>query len=250
MRLLKPLSLTFIAVMLFSMPSACPVYYVYLAGYVQHPGVNFTNTELKKLNLSDVKDTNNMAIPGKEITGFYARFSRVGDVKKTHIGYDNRYTETEVISVQKAYEQMMDTILPSLNIGDSIMVTYTLHNSNKVPKSVEEDFFYRGFQQFKMHKTYVISSQAVVDLKRSPNDNGMVAYPSPAQNEVSVKFEVKEPIAGHISILNSLGQIIAEVNHENLMQPYTFNIDKEPEGNYYMRAEVDGEFFTRKFVKE
>ncbi len=89
-----------------------------------------------------------------------------------------------------------------------------------------------------------------MDLKRSPDDAGMVAYPSPAKSEVSAKFDVKEPIAGHITILNSLGQIIAEVDHENLMQPCTFKIDDEPAGNYYMRAEIDGEYFTKRFVKE
>lgn len=250
MTLLRPLMLTVLAVMLFSIPSACPPYYVMLNAYVQHPGVNFTNDELKRLNLSDLKDTSNQAIVDKRIDRFYAEYSRVGDVKRTSVGGSYGYNMVKEYTVQEAYKLMTDTLLSQLNMGDTLFMRYYVNNSHRIVKTEDDEFFFHAFEKFILRKNYVISSQAVVDLKRSPDDAGMIAYPSPASNEVSVKFAVKEPISGHITILNTLGQIIAEVDHENLMQPYTFNIDKEPAGNYYMRAEVDGEFFTRKFVKE
>ncbi|MFT7591882.1 MAG: hypothetical protein ACI9UJ_001811 [bacterium] len=250
MRLLRPLMFTALSVLFVYYPSACPTYYVTLSAYVQHSGVNFTNTELKKLNLSDIKDTSDMAIPDKEVTGFYAEFSGIGHVEHTAIGYANQYNLEEEISIQKSFELMMDSMMPRLNLGDSLFLRYYLSNSKIKYASAEEEFFRGGFEKFLINSTYIISSQAVVDLKRSPEDAGMTAYPSPAKSEVSVKFEVKEPIAGHITILNTLGQIIAEVDHENLMQPYTFNISEEAAGTYFIRTKIDGEYFTKKFVKE
>ena len=250
MKLLRPFLLAALSVLLVYTPSACPIYYVTLAAYVQLPGYNFTTGELEKLNLSDIKDTSHQAIVDKEISSFYAEFSRVGDVERTRVGYSYNYESDENLSVQESYKKMADTLLPKLNLGDTVFVKYYVQNSSDKNRSIEEKFFYGGFERFLIVKTYVISSQAVVDLKRSSEGAGMVAYPSPAENEVSVKFDVKEPIAGHITLTNSLGQIIAETDHENLMQPYTFKIAEEPAGTYFIRTQIDGEYFTKKFVKE
>ena len=250
MHLLRPLLLAALSVLLVYTPSACPIYYVTLAAYVQHPGANFTALELEKLNLDDIKDTSNQAIVDKEITSFYTEFSRVGDVVHTSVGYSHDYESEEPVTVHQSYKRMVDTLLPKLNLGDSIFVRYYISQSEVAKRSAEEEFFYGGFERFLIQQKYVISSQAVVDLKRSPEGAGMVAYPSPANDHVSVRFDVKEPIAGHLTLTNSLGQIIAETDHENLMQPYTFKIAEEPAGTYFIRTQIDGEYFTKKFVKE
>jgi hypothetical protein len=250
MKLLRPLFLTAMSVFIFYIPSACPPIYVMLNAYVQFPGTNFTSSELGELNLSDIKDTSNQAIPNKIVNSYYAEYSRVGDVKRTSVGSSYNFKLETQVPVQEAYKKMMDTLLPQLNMTDTVFVRYYLNNDGSKKLDNKEIFYYGRFERFMVAKTYVISSQAVVDLKRSPEDAGMIAYPSPAVEHVSVKFEVKEPIAGHITLSNSLGQIIAETDHENLMQPFTFNISEEAAGTYFIRAQIDGEYFTKKFVKE
>lgn len=221
--------------------------YVTLLGYVQYPDVNVTSDELARLNLSDVKDTVGQAIVDKTIDVFYVRIKRVSDVKTTYVGYS--YDNNTVGGLQKAYEKMMDTLLPKLNLQDTVFISFDLYQKNRRVRT-EEDFFYNSFRDYRIYQHFVISSQAVVDLKRTPFGAGMVAYPSPATDDVSVKFEVKEPIEGHLILSNSLGQVIQEVDHKNLMKPYQFDIKDQKPGTYFIRALVDGEYFTQKIIKE
>ena len=222
--------------------------YVTLLGYVQYQEVNVTSDELARLNLSDVKDTAGQAVVDKTLSRFFVTIRRVTDVKTTYVGsgYDNE----QLGGVQKAFEKMMDTLLPTLNLQDTVFINFELYKNNRKPISTDEEFFFYSFRDYRIEQQFVISSQAVVDLKRTPFGAGMVAYPSPATDEVSVKFEVKEPIEGRLILSNSLGQVIQEVDHKNLMKPYRFDIKDQKPGAYFVRALIDGEYFTQKIIKE
>ncbi len=249
MKSTRPLFLTLFLVSFFFLPSACPIYYVTLNGYVQFSSENVTKKELYELNFNDIKDTSDQAMADKQISRIAVFIKRVTDEKSTYIRTGYRNEET---SLEELYKSTMDTVLPKLNLQDSVFITYYLTSTEKtfVVDGGEQEFYVRLFDRFKMTQTFVISTQAVVDLKRNVDGNAVIAYPSPAEGYVSVKFNIKEPVPGKLQLVNSLGQEIASVNHSNLMEPYTFNIQSEPAGTYFVRAEMDGESFLVKFIKE
>ncbi len=244
MKLFKPFLSVVLLITTFYLPSACPIYYVYLSAYVQYDGDYVTKSELKKLNFNDIKDTSHVAIIDKSIYDFSITTKGVGRLTSNY--YRPNY-ELKLAAVDQ-FKGMMDTILPNLNLSDTVWVVFSLNNTKK--QMLEEEFFYNAFGLYKINQRFIISSQAVVDLKRSGPESGMVVYPSPATDNVSVRFDVKEPIEGHITITNALGQIVIEQNQPNLMNVSHFDLKGQKSGSYFVRARIDGEYFTRKIIKE
>ncbi|MBO6517478.1 MAG: T9SS type A sorting domain-containing protein [Bacteroidia bacterium] len=249
MKPLRPLLVTLLLTTVLSISSAlCPIHYVILQGYVQYPSEHVTKKEIVNLNFDDIKDSAHVALAEKQIEGFTVYQKTIGDERPKYVGYCGSNGE---VSLEEAFRSMLDTVLPALNFQDTLLFTYYM-NDKEGGKDLrqEEVFFYGGFGQFKMNQTFVISSQAVVDLKRAPEGTSVVAYPSPAEGYVSIRFNVKEQVAGSLQLVNSLGQEVERVDHNNLMEPYTFDIQSEPAGTYFIRAIMDGESFLTKFIKE
>lgn len=242
-----------------SLPAACPVWYIEVGGYIQFKGDNVTKKELYDLNLSDIKDTSDQALEQYKANYYYVRIHRASEAESKYIGYGYAHQE-EGITVEQAFRKMMDTLMPTLNLQDTVFVDFELLESRKTARNQmskeelgkAEDIYmiYSGFSVPRIKQRFVISSQAVVDLKRNPNGMGVVAYPSPATDYVSIKFDIREPKPGHLQLINSLGQEIASVDRKNLMEPYSFDLKGEPAGTYFIRAQIDGENFLRKFIKE
>ena len=225
-------------------------------GYVQFKGEHVTTSELRDLNFSDVKDTNDIPIPNKEIGAVYVIVKRGSELRRDYIGkvYASKIRGTSLVA---SYRSMMDTLLPSLNLMDTIYMEFELYDTPEKSRQLgskdqdEEEYVllaYGGVK--KIYQMFVVSSQTVVDLKRNPMGNGMVAYPSPTKELVSVKFDIRQPLAGKIELVNSMGQLISSVDHPNLMEPCTFNVMAQPAGTYILRTRIDGEYFTQKFIKE
>ena len=226
----------------FSFNSAinCPIHYERLNGYVHIPSGHVTANELNNIKLSNVKDSGGQI--NKEFNAPYSMCimgKKLGDAEYTFREYFSLEPDVHVVD-------LIDTLINKLNLQDTVRITYylTKNYSNK-----NETFFF-GSAANKIHQTFILASQAVVDLKRNIFGDAIIAYPSPASNQVSVKLDIKESKTGKLILFNALGQELQSVENHNLMQPYTFKLDEYASGIFYIHAVVDGEFFMKKVVKE
>lgn len=236
--------LSLIGISAFLLLSSFCVPYIWVLGYVQYSSENVTKKELLNLNLDDIKDTSDQAINYARITYFRASI-------KTDTSTRWKRIETPYLpelTVQDCYDNWIDTVLPKLNLRDTLQLTFSLDRATGSNK--EELFYFGGYGRYRLQQTFVLSTQNVVDLKRNSGAQAIVAYPSPASDVVSVKLDVKEPVAGHLQVVNGMGQEVASVDHQDLTKPCSFNIQSQPAGTYFVRVQMDGEFFVTKFVKE
>ena len=240
------------------LPVACPVWYTDISGYVQFKGEHVTSNELYNLNFSDIKDTTDQAMTQYAMGSFRVEIHRVSEPEIKYIGGGYESTADPGWLV-KSYKAMMDSLMPTLNLRDTVFFEFDLWRNHQKEQGVEEMHVEEKDGEYvflvsvgipRIRQQFVLSSQTVVDLKRDPAGMGVVAYPSPANDHVSVKFDIREPKSGRLQLINSLGQEVSVAEHKNLMEPYTFDLSQEPAGTYFVRTQIDGEFFQRKFIKE
>ncbi|MBS1779142.1 MAG: T9SS type A sorting domain-containing protein [Bacteroidetes bacterium] len=86
-----------------------------------------------------------------------------------------------------------------------------------------------------------------------PNVNSNVinanAYPNPATSEVSIKFGLKQAANTNVSIMNTVGQIIATQNAGNVNTgSVTFSTANLANGLYFYTIEANGQRTTNRFV--
>lgn len=243
MKRLLPLTLVAALFLVGLIANSCGFYFVELKGYVDIPNGHITKDEIKSLNFNNVWSLDNQAVPNLEPFEVQIEYRRVTDTSFNHFDY-------LTTNNQEIYERHIDSFLSLLNLQDSVRLTFYLsQGSNSLPDNDMKEDFFGGYFMFESTQSHVISSQAVVDLKRNPDGNAIVAYPSPSDNEVSIKFNLKEPRPGHFVLIGPMGKMIEEVDHPNVMHPYTFMLDGLSAGTYYIQATIDGENFMKKFIK-
>jgi len=86
-----------------------------------------------------------------------------------------------------------------------------------------------------------------------PNVNSNVinanAYPNPATSEVSIKFGLKQAANTNVSIMNTVGQVIATQNAGNVNTgSVTFSTANLANGLYFYTIEANGQRTTNRFV--
>lgn len=90
-------------------------------------------------------------------------------------------------------------------------------------------------------------------LSSVPNVNSNVinasAYPNPATSEVSIKFGLKQAANTNVSIMNTVGQVIATQNAGNVNTgSVTFSTANLANGLYFYTIEANGQRTTNRFV--
>jgi len=231
----------------------CDEYFVLLKGYVDVPPGHATKDEILNMNLFNVRDSS--GAPNHDLVPSYLMVSgkKLGATNNLFNEYISVHSKTDLNAI-------LDTFLNKLNLQDTLKITVQLSKKTKNEMiTYEDDYkgetityedYYEVYFSFMFKYQYILSSQAVVELKRNTSGNAFQVYPSPASNYVNVKFDVRQKKEGKISIYDGLGKELETVRHLNISEPYRFDLADQPAGNYFIHAVIDGENFVKKIVKD
>ena len=235
-----------------------------LDAYVEYKDPHVTSEELTGLDFSKIIDTTGQTIDKYSVYRCQVMLKRKEGTRIEHVAHCGLELEADE-TVQSQYRKLMDSLSKTLSLGDTVSIGFTLYQPNRqdAPYQVmkedvlESEDIYDVIRLVGENRSqmilqpFVISSRTVVYLKRNPNGMGVVAvYPSPAKDEVSVRFDLEETAEGNLTLLDQQGKALATVHHNDLLEPYTFKMTEHPAGTYFVRAEIDGEFFVKKFIKQ
>ncbi len=235
----------------------CDEYFVLLKGYVDVPPGHATKDEILNLNLFNVRDSSGAV--NNELVPFYIMVSgkQLGATSNLFNEYIGVHSKTDLSTI-------LDTFLNKLNLQDTVKIAVQLSKKTKnnmityeddykddyLGETVTYEDYYEVYFNFMFEYQYILSSQAVVELKRNTSGNAFQVYPSPASNYVDVKFDVRQKKEGEISIYDGLGKKLDTVKHLNISEPYRFDLADQPAGNYFIHAVIDGENFVKKIIKD
>ncbi len=77
----------------------------------------------------------------------------------------------------------------------------------------------------------------------------MSIYPNPATSEANIKLELKEPDDIKLTLVNSIGQQVTTVTHNELspgMHQFSLDVNSYPRGIYFVKIEGNGYSFNQK----
>lgn len=98
--------------------------------------------------------------------------------------------------------------------------------------------------------TYIVEPNSTTELEKEIN---LKLFPSPFSELLSVEFEMPISADVSISLYNPAGQKIDDfLTKERLphsAHSFTFEVEEMPPGIYFLKFEMDGEFFMKKVLK-
>ncbi|POY35769.1 peptidase S8 [Solitalea longa] len=92
------------------------------------------------------------------------------------------------------------------------------------------------------------SNEISYQLPKLPSDIGLKLYPVPANEQVTVQFNVWEPSSIHLSIMNSIGQLYVDETVSNFSGFITkdYRLDGFDPGMYFVRIIIGKEVYSGK----
>ena len=110
------------------------------------------------------------------------------------------------------------------------------------------DVFYYRLRHIDLNGGYTFSQTEELRIVRQ--DQKVIVYPNPAQDQVTLQFSQDAEAIGEISLWNPLGQVIRRISFPelNAAQRFDFRVSDLSRGTYILKVNQAGKVYTFRLV--